>query len=298
MKKELRASAFLLLTAVIWGFAMAFQREGSRFLPPFSFNASRSLVAAAVMLPLMLLDGKRTGRKITRRDALSGAIVGCVLFLASFLQQLGVGQTGAGKTGFITAMYVVLVPVLGAFFGKKTGLFAWLALLLAVPALYLLCVEPGEKMTVAPMDALLLFSAVCWAGHILVTDHFVSRTPALALCFFQYAASALLNLLCAAAWETPTLAGVQGALIPILYCGVLSTGLGYACQTVGQKNSRPAVAALILSLESVFCVLAGALMLGESMSGRGYLGCGLMLAAVALAQVGSLTGIQKEKTDV
>lgn len=297
MKSELRHGLILLLTAAIWGFAMAFQREGSRYLSPLSFNACRFTLGALALFPLMLRDNKIHQSPLTGREALSGAVLGAILFLASLLQQAGVGEAGAGKAGFLTALYVVLVPVLGVFLGKKTGLFTWLALLLALPALYLLCVPENEKFSLAPSDSVILIGSVVWALHILCTDRFVKKILPIKLCVCQFAVGALFNWVGALLFETVTLQNIMRALVPILYCGVMSTGVGYLCQTIGQKGCRPAFAALIMSTEAVFCVIAGALMLGERMTYRGYIGCALMLLAVVLAQAGDLLP-RKEETHV
>lgn len=298
MKSSARAVGALFLTAAIWGFAMAAQREASRFLSPFTFNACRFTVGALALLPLYLREQQATGEPLRRRDVLSGAAVGGMLVLASFLQQMAVGETGAGKTGFITALYVVLVPAIGALMGKKTGAVTWIALALALPALYLLCMGEGESFSLAPSDSILLISAFFWAGHILLTDHFAPGMSAVKLCVIQFAVAAVLNWICALSMETIIGENLLRALVPVLYCGVMSTAVGYTLQTVGQKGCKPALAALILSLESVFCVIAGALLLGERMTLRGYLGCGLMLLAVALAQAGAMILPKKEKKHV
>ena len=298
MKNETRYALILFLTAAIWGFAMAFQREGSMYLSPFTFNACRFTLGAMAMLPLMALDNRKNDSPLTQRDVFSGIALGAVLCLASLLQQMGVGEAGAGKAGFLTALYVVLVPVLGALLGKKTRLFTWLALVLAIPALYLLCVPKNEGFSLAPSDGLLLLGSVMWAAHILCTDHFVKSVRPLKLCAVQFIAGAAINWICAFAFENVAPENIGKALIPILYCGVMSTGVGYLCQTVGQRGCRPAFAALILSLESVFCVVAGALMLGERMDSRGYIGCVLMLLAVILAQTGDLLVPPKEENHV
>lgn len=298
MNKELRGAGMLLLTAAIWGFAMAAQREGAKYLSPFTFNACRFLLGGLVLLPLMLRENKKTGSPLSGREAWKGALVGLVLFTASFLQQMGVGDAGAGKAGFLTALYVVLVPVLGVFLGKKTGLTTWLALLLALPALYLLCVGEGEAFSLAPSDSLILLGAFFWAGHILLTDRFAATISALKLCTVQFFSAAVFNFICALVWETVTLENLLHGLWPVAYCGLLSTALGYTLQTIGQKRCRPAFAALILSLESVFCVISGALLLGERMSARGYIGCALMLLAVVLAQAGAFLRPPKEDAHV
>ena len=204
------------------------------------------------------------------------------------MQQAAVGEAGAGKAGFLTALYVVMVPVLGVFIGKRTQATTWLALLLALPALYLLCVPKGERFSLTPSDSLLLLSSVVWAVQILCMDHFVQTVSPLKLCTMQFVSAVIINWVCAFIFEHPTWESLSRALIPILYTGVMSTGVGYLFQAIGQKGCRPAFAALIMSLESVFCVIAGAIMLGERMDERGYLGCVLMLGAVLLAQMGGI----------
>ena len=296
MKNELRSGALLLLTAAIWGFAMAAQREGSRYLSPFAFNGCRFLLGFLVMLPLMLRENRKEKAPLRKSEILPGVLLGLVLFLASLMQQMGVGAAGAGKAGFLTALYVVLVPLLGIFLGKRIPAILWLALLLALAALYLLCVPAGEALTLEASDSLLLAGAVFWALHILCTDAFVRRIRPLKLCAVQFFTGAAVNLVCSLLFEATPPENLIRALVPVVYCGVLSTGLGYLLQTMGQKNCRPAYAALILSLESVFCVIAGALLLDERMDGRGYLGCGLMLLAVILAQTGPSLISLKEKT--
>lgn len=298
MNKQLRSCFILFLTTVIWGFAMSFQRQGSQFLQPFTFNASRFTLGTLVMLPLMMREKKKAHRRMDKRWILGGAIVGAALFSASFLQQSGVGEAGAGKTGFLTALYVVLVPVLGVFLGKKTGGLTWVALLLAMPALYLLCMGENEKFVLSARDGLLLLSALLWAVQILLTDYFAVSVPAVSLCTVEFFICAALNWIFAFSVETVRMENILHALIPVLYCGVFSTAVGYTLQTIGQKNCKPALAAMILSLESVFCVISGALILGERMGARAYLGCGLMLAAVLMAQLGAMKFTDKENEHV
>ena len=298
MKTKLRACLLLLLTTVIWGFAMAQQREASRFLDPFTFSACRFSMGALAMLPLWRREKKAAKRGFSMRYLVSGCVVGFSLFIASFLQQTGVGGTSAGKTGFLTSLYVVLVPLLGIFLKKKTFFIHWLALIMAMPALYLLCVGENERFVLSLLDLLLLLSALCWAIHILLTDHFAQHIPAVTLCIIEFAVCAVLNWLCAFTMETVRWDNIVSAAIPILYCGVFSTAVGYTVQTIGQKECPPALAALILCLESVFCVIAGALLLGEHMTARGYIGCALMLLAVLIAQGGHLILATKENPHV
>ncbi len=293
VKNELRCAALLLMTAGIWGFAMAFQREGSRYLQPFTFNAARYTVGIFALLPLLLREIKTTGKPLNRKEAAKGAVQGIALFLASFLQQSAVGEAGAGKAGFLTALYVVMVPVLGALIGKRTQITTWLALLLALPALYLLCVPADERLSLAPSDSILLLSSLVWAVQILCMDHFVQTVTPLKLCTMQFVSAVMLNWIFAFIFEHPAWEDLRRAMIPILYTGVMSTGVGYLFQAIGQKGCRPALAALMMSLESVFCVIAGAIMLGERMDSRGYIGCFLMLLAVLTAQAGGLLQLKR-----
>lgn len=296
--KELRSALLLLLTAAIWGFAMAAQRDGSQYIPPFTFLSIRYFLGGMALLPLMLRENKKTGKPLKKNELLIGAMIGVVLFIASLLQQLGVKETDAGKAAFLTALYVVLVPVLGIFMKKKTRLTTWLALLLAIPSLYLLCVPAGVAFTLAPADGLLLLGAVFWALHILVTDQFISRVSALKLCTAQFLAVSLLNAVPALLFESVSMEHLLRGLWAVVYCGLFSTAMGYTFQTIGQKHCRPAYAALILSLESVFGVISGALLLGETMALRGYIGCVMMMAAVVLAQAGTLLRPRKEEIHV
>ena len=286
-RRQLRALLILLLTSAIWGFAFAAQREASKYLEPFSFGASRFLLGAAALYPIARLRDKKNGLKpINRRDMLSGTIVGAVLFVASTLQQKGIGMTSAGQAGFLSAMYVVLVPVIGAFFGRKTGRTTWLSLLLSVPALYLLCMK-DEGFSLGEGDAWLLSSAIFWALHILVTDRLVKTSDPTHLCVAQFLSCGLLNLIAALLFEHTSISALVNALFPILYVGVCSTAVAYTLQAVGQRDAKPAHAALVLSMESVFSVIGGALFLGEQMGGGALVGCALMLSAVILSQLGT-----------
>lgn len=277
----------LLLTAAIWGFAFAAQREASKYLAPFSFGAARFLLGAAALYPISRIRDKKQGlRPISGRDCLLGAVVGAVLFIASTLQQIGIGLTSAGQAGFLSTMYVVLVPVIGAFFGRRTGRTTWLALLLSVPALYLLCMK-DEGFSLGEGDAWVLSSAIFWAAHILVTDRFVKTSDPTHLCVAQFLACGLLNLIAALLFEHTPVSALISALVPILYVGVCSTAVAYTLQAVGQRDAKPAHAALVLSMESVFSVVGGALLLGERMGGGALIGCALMLTAVILSQLGT-----------
>ena len=292
--KKTLCSLLLLFTAMIWGTAFAFQRAGRGTIEPFSFVAARmALSAAAVGIPAFFLKRRRAGRDASdpeqerkkRRGTLLGGLC-CGLFLgaASLFQQTGVFYTTAGKAGFITAMYMLLVPILELLlFRKRHGALVWGAVALGVAGLYLLCVKEGFSL--ARGDALVCVCALLFAGHILCCGRFAPHADPLALSAIQFAAAALLAALAAALFEQPTWAKLLSALWPILYCGLVSGGLGYTLQMIAQRHTDPTVASLLMSLESVFAVLAGALLLSERMSGREILGCALMFAAILLVQL-------------
>ena len=289
--KETRSLLILLLTAAIWGLAFSDQRDAAGSLSPFTMGAWRYVIGTAVLAPIALLSDLRAGRRWQRelkRAFKPGVLIGLILLAASTLQQKGVELTSAGHAGFLTALYVVLVPILGRlFFGKTTSLGTWLALLLSVPALYLLC-GTEEGFSLSAGDFYILLCAVFWALHILFTDRFAGDVSPMWLCAVQFGCCGLLCLLCSAALEGQRLSDVLPVLWQILYVGVFSTALGYTFQTVGQRDANPAHAAIVLSMESVFSALFGALLLGERMGLRALIGSGLMLTAVILSQLSAM----------
>lgn len=292
---RLRANLMLLSAAAIWGLAFVAQVVGAEHAGPLTFNGVRFALGAASLTPLIAMLDRRSAR--TRADRLAawrrcrapGVVIGTVLFVAAYLQQAGLGLTTAGKGSFITGLYIVLVPLVGAVFGHRIGRFTWAGVALALVGLYLLCVTDG--MTIAPGDALVLACAVFFTGHILLIDRY-ARLDALRLSVTQFATCAALNLVAAAVVEPTPYAGIGAALGPILYGGLMSVGVAYTLQVFGQRDALPAHAALLMSLESVFGVLGGALLLGETMTARGYLGCAVMLAGILLSQAGTPPGEQ------
>ncbi len=288
--REVKSELLLFLTAAIWGLAFVAQRSGMAFVGPFTFNAVRFTLGAASLLPVILyLDRKKRQRGETVESAKSrtllvgGLSAGFLLFVGSSLQQVGIVFTTAGNAGFITGLYVVLVPILGMFWGQRTGRNTWAGSLLAAAGLYLLSF--GEQFTIARGDFLVLIGAFVWAGHVLLIGMFSSRTDSLKLALSQFIVCAVLSALVAVAFETNGVLDIQRAAIPILYAGVMSVGLAYTLQVVGQENAHPSHAAIILSLEGVFAAIGGWLLLGESMSLRALTGCGLMLLGILLSQV-------------
>jgi len=290
----------LALTALIWGVAFVAQSVGMEYVGPFTFNSVRFLIGGLVLIPVVWVSRKNNAAQMgdigvdcsknweTSRDKMrdlfvGGICCGLALCVASCLQQIGIGYTTVGKAGFITAMYIVIVPLLGIFLKKKTTWLVWISVVLAVVGLYFLCMT--ESFQMGRGDLYVLACAVVFSIHILLIDYFSPRVDGVALACLQFLVSGVIAGVAAAIWEQPDLSAILSAWAPILYAGVLSSGVGYTLQVVGQKGVDPTVASLVLSLESVFSVLAGWLILGQGLSGREWIGCGLMAVAIVLAQL-------------
>lgn len=300
MTKELRNSLCLILTALVWGVAFVAQRQGGATAGPYTFNCIRSLMGAVVLLPVIrFLDGRTENHKPQtqqdkRRLWIGGILCGAVLFVASTFQQMGMYYgTTAGKAGFLTACYILLVPVLGIFVGKKCHWNVWVGILTAVVGLYFLCLTEGFSFYVS--DVLVLLCAVCFSVHIMVIDYFSPLVDGVRMSCIQFLVCGVLGLAPMIGVEVIRApGGLQGWMqmfggwevwIPILYAGIMSCGVGYTLQIIGQNGINPAIASLLMSLESVFSVLAGMLILHETMTGREILGCVLVFGAVIFAQV-------------
>ena len=290
-RKSLRGSLLLLLGSVIWGAAFVAQRVGMDHLGPFSFNGIRMLLAGIVMIPVAVVSERKHKKEAGPSPELkdqrrAGLLCGVMLFVASSLQQMGLVTTTAGKAGFITALYVVLVPVAAwLLFKKNPGRVIWLGVALAVVALYLLCMPAGGGFTLQGGDLLVLGCAIAFTVQILCVDHYAPKVSGVKLARDEFLVTGVLSLGIAVFTETITWAGAREALIPILYAGLMSGALGYTLQIVGQRDTDPTVASLIMCLESVFATLTGALLLGEKMTARETVGCILMFVAVILAQL-------------
>ncbi len=303
-KNSLRGSLLLLLGAAIWGAAFVAQRVGMDHLGPLSFNGIRMLMAGFLLLPVIRIadrfkspasSGKRAKTKpalepgLQKKQWIAGLLCGVLLFVSSTLQQIGLVYTTAGKAGFITALYVVLVPLAGwILFRKDPGRWIWSSVLLAIIGLFLLCIPAELNLALNRGDLFVLLCAFCFTGHILVVDHFSPLVDNLRLSCTQFFVCGILSLLPAFFLETISLQGIRKALIPLLYAGVLSGAVAYTLQIIAQKNTNPTVASLMMCLESVFAVLTGALILGERMSLRETAGCIIMFTAVVLAQLSPL----------
>jgi len=283
-RPEWRAHGLLLLTAAIWGMGFVAQRAGMRHLGPFAYNAARFALGAAA-LEIVLRSQNRPAPRASRAVSWHGWALGALLFTAASLQQAGLVFTTAGKAGFITGLYVVWVPLLSALAGRNVRGAVWWGAGLAVAGLYLLSATAAWRIEKG--DALVLLSAWFWALHVLMVDGFVEGHDSLRLAARQFWVVAALSA--GAAWlgENPSWAGLKAAIPAVLYGGLISVGIGYTLQVVAQRHAEPGLAAIILSLEAVFALLGGVVLLGERLTLRGGIGATLMLAGMALAQRGS-----------
>ena len=287
---KIKNGIMLVLTAFIWGTAFVAQSVGMDYLGPFTFNGVRSLIGGAALLPCIWLFQKGKGKATekpsrgARKELIAGGIAcGLLLFAASSLQQIGIQYTTAGKAGFITAFYIVIVPVLGIFIHKKINGKVWGAVAIALAGLYFLCIT--EKFAVGKGDILIFLCALVFSIHILVIDYFSPKVDGVKMSCIQFFVCGIVSLPPMFFTETPKIGAIVEGWAPLLYAGVLSCGVAYTLQIIGQKNVNPAVASLILSLESCFSVLAGWMVLGEKLSMRESVGCVLMFAAIILAQL-------------
>ncbi|MBO5106687.1 MAG: DMT family transporter [Clostridia bacterium] len=295
-KSNIKGSLMLLLAAFIWGSTFVAQTEAKT--EPFTYIACRNFIGTLVLLPVIAtidIFSKKKGLlprdfkvlSFTKKEVLGGIICGCVLFTAASLQQYGIflypaDGAAAGKSGFITALYIVLVPIAGLFLKKKAGLSIWISVAVATVGMYLLCVKSGFEVHYA--DLILFICAIGFTAHILVIDKFIPFVNGVKLSALQFLVSGILGFIFMFIFENPSITAILNDAIPILYAGLLSSGVAYTLQIVAQKNTNPTVASVVMSLESVFAVLSGALF-GEVMSGREIVGCVLMFTAVILAQI-------------
>ena len=298
MSKKMLGNIMLTITAFIWGISFVFQRKGMEYIEPLTFAASRLVLAAlAVMIVAFIMDMRerkkpgftpRTGETADaykRNTILGGVLAGLCLTGAGAFQQMGVVYTTAGKAGFITALYMMLVPVINfIFFRKKNTWLVWLGVVVGVVGLYLLCMT-DKSFSVTKGDGLILICSVFFALHILVCDHFAPIGNPVKISAIQFITACACTWVLAVLWEEPTWAKIVSAAVPIAYCGVMSGGVAYTLQILAQRDTDPTVAALILSLESVFAVIGGAIMLHERMSPRELIGCLVMFVAIILVQI-------------
>ena len=308
-RTQLKNSFLLLLTAAIWGFAFVAQSVGMDYVKPFTFNGVRSAIGALFLIPCIFLFQNRSGQSEASSTTISsanpsnqadqvvsnssssdrktlllgGICCGIILAAASSLQQIGILYTSVGKAGFLTAIYIVLVPILGIFLKKRCSPLVWVSVALALGGLYLLSVPDGFG-SIGKGDLLLIAGSFLFAVHILVIDYFSPRCNGVTLSCIQFFVCAICCLIPAFLFEQPSLSSILAAWAPILYAGILSCGVGYTLQIIGQKGMNPTIASLILSLESSISVLAGWLILGQTLSVRELAGCGIVFLAIVLAQ--------------
>ncbi|MDR1832097.1 MAG: DMT family transporter [Fusobacteriaceae bacterium] len=292
-KLQIRNHFLLFAAALIWGSAFVAQRVAVDYMEPNTFTGLRSLIAAVFLIPVIFIAdrfkngpeacaGEVSGR-FDRQVLTGGALCGVILFAGSIFQQIGIQYTTPGKAGFITALYIVGVPVFGIFLKKKSGPFLWIGVLFAVAGLYLLCITSGFAL--GRGDGWLLLCAVIYTFHILVIDHYIRKADGLRMSCVQLFVCALCASFFMILTEHPDPRMILAGWKPLLYAAILSSGVAYTFQIVGQREVNPTVASLILSLESVFAVISGAIVLGQHMTTRETTGCALMFAAIILAQI-------------
>ena len=298
-KTQVRNSFLLLLTAIIWGSAFVAQSVGMEYVEPFTFTFTRSIIGGIVLIPVIVLLRKTRSagmrrdaqgqdvagiKGITKYEWIGGICCGIALCAASNFQQIGMLHTTVGKAGFITALYVVIVPILGLFLKKRVPILIWLCVVLSVVGLYLLCMPKGA-FTVAQGDVLVLICALLFSFHILIIDYFSPKGDGVVISCIQFFVCGILSGIIMLFVETPSFANIVDAKWSILYAGALSSGVAYTLQVVAQKNVNPTVASLILCLESVVAVLAGWIILGDKLTSRELAGCIFMFVAIVLAQL-------------
>ena len=297
--KKLRGNLLLTITAMIWGSAFVAQSIGGDSLGAFTFNAARSLIAAVFLIPCIFVikkiekDPVKKQIKIDKPLIISGVCCGVALCVASAFQQIGISKTTVGKAGFITAMYIIIVPLLSRFFGKKIQPIIWLAVAISAVGLYLLCMNEG--FSISEGDFYILLCAVCFAVHILIIDYFSDKTDGVIMSCIQFFTVGVLSLVIALIFEQPRLPDIVPAILPILYTGVFSSGIAYTLQIVAQKDVNPTAASLIMSLESVFAAISGWLFLHESFSLKEFFGCVLVFSAIIIAQIPDMKSASQNK---
>lgn len=283
-----KTNLLLLLVSIIWGTAFVAQVVGMENVGPFTFNGARFVVGSLSLIPVMLIYRKKKPR--AERPAFlspfllfGGFAMGTALFIGATLQQVGLLYTTAGNAGFITGLYVIIVPIMGLLWGQRTNAGTWIGAILAVAGMYFLSVK--ANMSIGKGDLLVLSGAFFWAGHVQLISWFTQKMDSLLLSLYQFLFAAVLSWVGAFGWEIITWQGMMSAAIPILYAGIFSTGVAYTLQVIAQKHAHPAHAAIIFSLESVFALLAGWMLIHETVTLRGLFGCSLMLAGMLFSQL-------------
>lgn len=288
MNRNTKGTLFLFLAAIVWGCGLVAQKAGISHLGPFAFTAIRCTLGGVIMLPLISILNKNKNPKsseATPKYTIFGAFC-CSIALTSLiiLQQFGLPHTTVGKAGFITALYILITPVMGLFLGKKANKSLWIGVIIGLAGMYLLCLYNGFSGFNFG-DIMMLFAAIAAAAHIHVIDHFVEKIDPVKLSSYQFIITGLICVIPAILFETVTWGAVVDCAIPILYAGIFSCAVGYTCQVIGQKYTDPSLSSLILSLETVFSLIAGWLIFGEILATNEYIGCALMFVAIIVAQI-------------
>lgn len=291
MSRKTKGNLMLLITAFIWGTAFVAQSEGMNYVGPFTYCASRNILGALVLIPVIFLfrygkfRDKSDTEQVSVKETIKGGIIcGVILCVAGALQQIGISMTTAGKAGFISAIYIIAVPIAEFFIFRKKSVFVWICALVAFAGLYLLCVNEG--LAVNQGDLIVLYSAFGFTAHIMVIDHFNSKgADGIVMSCIQFFTAAIFMTAAMFIFEQPSMSSILDAKYTILYAGVMSSGVAFTMQILGQRNTDPTSASLIMSLESVFAALSGWLLLNEMMTVKEFSGCVLVFAAVILAQL-------------
>lgn len=284
--KELKASLLLLLTAAIWGLAFVAQRKGMDYIGPFTYTGIRFLLGSISLLPVIKIFGSKEESADTTNQmkdiVKAGVIAGTVLFIAATFQQVGLQYTTAGKAGFITSLYIVIVPIMGLFMKQRSNAFIWIGAIIAAFGLYLLSIN--EDLTIQFGDLLQLIGAFFWAAHIIILGIVAKKLDPIRFSGIQFAVTGTWALVAAFIFEDIQIKGIMDALIPLLYGGIFSAGVAYTIQAIAQKDAKTSHAAIALSMEAVFAAIGGAILLHERLPLRGYMGATLMLAGMLISQ--------------
>lgn len=300
--KKARSMLLLILTAFIWGSAFVAQSEAADVMGAFSFNSIRNFVGCLALIPVILIfdhfkkkspEYVKPNKKDNKTLIIGGICCGICLAVASTLQQLGIEHTSVGKAGFLTALYIVIVPVFSIFLKKKTSFLVWIAVAIAVVGMYLLCIT--ESFSISLGDTYVILCAVCYTFHILIIDHFSPKVDGVKMSCIQFLTVGIICAVPALLFEKTTVPQITAAVVPILYTGIMSSGIAYTLQIVSQKHIAPQIASLVMSLESVFAALCGWLILGEQLKQREFIGCILIFTSIILTQLPDLIGMWKNK---
>lgn len=290
MNKQIKANACLLATAIIWGLGIVIQKDGMGSIGPFLYSALRMLIGSVTLCVMLLVNDKLHGKvsvdKTSQPDKtlyIGGIVTGILMFFAANLQQIGLVYTNAGKTAFITALYMLLVPIIGILLKHKTNINNWIGAVIGAVGLYFLCVT--TQFTVTTGDVIVFIGSFCWAAHILAVNHFAPKVDVIRLMCIQFIVSGIMSLAAAVFTEEIILADILSCVPGLLYTGIVSTALASALQGIGQKYAHPTTASILLSTESLFATICGFIFLNEVMNGRELIGCILMLLAVILSQL-------------